>query len=163
MRNILSRCVLVSAAGGPLLLLAVGAGLSGCSGAEPTSAADCAPMSAGPERDECYLKVVPNVFKADPAAGITMVETGISDALTRDMAWYNVTKLVDPHSNKYCDRIQDQTLANRCRQVVSRPHLHRELTGQDAGGPGRPPQPGAPKPGPEGPPPGTPAPDAPKP
>ena len=103
-----------------------------CSGGTPTTPEDCAGISGAKEKDACYLQVVPSIFKANPEAGIKMVETEISDPLTRDMAWYNVTKEVDPSSNKYCDRMKDRTLADRCRTVVSRPHLHRDLTGQDA-------------------------------
>lgn len=110
--------------------------LSGCGGGTPTSPEQCAAMSKPAARDECYLVVAPAVFKADPQAGITLVETGISDPLTRDMAWYNVTTKVDPYSTKYCERIQDQTLAKRCGDIVSRPHLHRELTGTGGGPPG---------------------------
>jgi hypothetical protein len=117
-------------------------GLSGCKAAAPTSPEQCAAMSEAPARDECYLVVAPGVFVTDAKAGITLVETGITDPLTRDMAWYTVTKTVDPYSNKYCDRIQDATVAQRCRTVVSRPHLHRELTGKGGapagGGPGGP-------------------------
>ena len=142
MRLSLSRPLATLAIGGLLLQAA------GCTGAPPTTAEECAALRSTADRDECYLVVTPLVFKADPKAGITMVETGITDPLTRDMAWYNVTKQVDPHSNKYCDRIQDATLADRCRQVVSRPHLHRELTGKQGGpppGPGGGPPPDAPK------------------
>jgi len=114
-------------------------------------------MSSASDRDECYLVVAPLVFKTDAAAGIRLVEEGISDPLTRDIAWYNVTKQVDPHSNKYCDRMSDPTLQKRCRDVVSRPHLHRELTGKE-NGPGAPPAGGAPPGGLGGAPPGGPKP-----
>jgi hypothetical protein len=106
--------------------------LFGCSGSEPTSAADCTGISSAKERDECYLKVLPAVFKADAEAGVRMVENDVSDPVSRDFAWYKVTKEVDPNSNKYCDRIKDRTLADRCRTLVSRPHLHRDLTGSEA-------------------------------
>lgn len=106
--------------------------LAACSGGTPTTAEDCAGISSAKEKDACLLAVVPALFKANPEAGIKLVEEQISDPLTRDMAWYEVTKEVDPSSNKYCDRMKDRTLADRCRTVVARPHLHRDLTGQDA-------------------------------
>jgi hypothetical protein len=112
----------------PLALLAA----PGCSGSTPSKPEDCAGLSAGKSRDECFLSIVQPVFKKDAEAGIAMVEKEIADPVTKDFAWYTVTKDVDPASNKYCDRIKDQTLAGRCRQIVSRPHLHRGLTGADA-------------------------------
>jgi hypothetical protein len=133
----LPRGVFVSGLFGALL---VG---NACTRPVPTTPEECAAMGAAAERDECYLVVAPLVFKTDAAAGIALVEEGITDPLTRDIAWYNVTKQVDPHSNKYCDRMSDPTLQKRCRDVVSRPHLHRELTGKE-NGPGSPPPGGSP-------------------
>ncbi len=112
--------------------------LAACSGAAPRSAEDCADLRSEKDRDECYLAVLTDVFKQDAVAGVEMVETKISDPVNRDFAWYQVTKTVDPHTNKYCDRIKDATLAARCRTVVSRPHLHRELMGGAPGGSGAP-------------------------
>lgn len=135
-----------------------------CSGAAPSSAEDCAGIGSEKKRDDCYIEVLPAVFAADPAKGVEMVETKIADPVNRDFAWYTVTKRVDPNSNKYCDRIRDTALAARCRDVVARPHLHRDLTG--ASGPGsRPPPPPGPGGGPPAsgatPPPGTPPPGGP--
>jgi hypothetical protein len=133
--------------------------LVACSGTTPRTAADCDGLRGDKQRDECYLAVLVDVFKADAADGVAMVER-ISDPVSRDFAWYQVTSTVDPHSNKYCDKIKDATLGARCRTVVARPHLHRDLTGASNGkaGPGAPAPggPGAPPPGagPGGPPPG---------
>ncbi len=106
--------------------------LLGCPPAEPRTAADCVSIGAAKARDECYLKVVEGVFRADAAAAIALVESGITDQQNRDFAWYKVTKDVDPSTNKYCDRIRDSVFADRCRLIVGRPHLSRGLAGPDA-------------------------------
>lgn len=113
------------------MLLTLASSLVACSGGTPTSPEDCAGLPTAKQRDECYLIVVGDVFKKDADAGIKLVETQIEDQTNKDFAWYTVTRNVDPHSNKYCDRIKDPTLADRCRKVVARPHLNRELKNRD--------------------------------
>ena len=121
-----------------------------CTPAAPERPEDCAGRS-GAEADACYQQVAPAVFRADPAAGIRLVETQIQDPTVRDFVYLSVTREIDPNTTRYCDRIKDRTFAERCRVLVSRPHLHRDLTGGDAPPgappPGSPPPPGAGLPG----------------
>ncbi len=139
----------------PACLLAL-LSVSACRTGDPQTPADCA-ASTGAAADECYQRVAPAVFRQSPEAGIALVEEKIQDPTVRDFVYLSVTREVDPNTTRYCDRIKDKTFADRCRVLVSRPHLHRDLTGQD-----RPP--GSPPPGtpPANPPPGE-APGAPPP
>ena len=132
--------------------------LWGCGGSGSwSSPADCDALSAGADADECWARFAPDVFREDPARGITVVEEKVTDPRVRDFIWLTVTREVDPSSYKYCDRIQEPALGERCRVLVSRPHLHRELLkerdgdveGAPAGAGGGPP-PGAGGPPPPG-------------
>lgn len=132
--------------------------LVGCGGASWSSIDDCEKLSAGAKADECWAEYAPDVFREDPARGIEIVEQKIQDPRVQDFVWLTVTREVDPGSYKYCDRIEEEALAERCRVLVSRPHLHRELIKGQGGGPpqGGPPGGGPPAGGPPqgGPPPG---------
>ena len=127
------------------------AGATACSTA-PSSPADCQAMSAGNERDECWATHAPELFRSTPnrAEAMAVIEQQVGDARVRDFIWLSITREVDPSTFDYCKKIEEQALAERCRVLVSRPHLHRELVGNTKPGPGGPP-PGA---GPGGPPPG---------
>ena len=129
-------------------------GASGCTGG-PSGPDDCQAMDAGAARDECWAAHAPELFRqsADRTQAIATIETQVGDSQVRDFIWLSITREVDPSSFTYCKKIEEQALAERCRVLVSRPHLHRELVGGGGGdkaGPGGPP-PGA---GPGGPPPG---------
>ena len=136
--------------------------LAACTGATPRSVEDCAGLGDPTARDDCYARLLPEVFRADPARGIELTETAVTDPTVRDFIWLTVTRDVDPNTNKYCNRISDAVLADRCRVLVSRPHLHRGLVdgeGKTPRSPGGAPPPGAPPGGPPpGPPPGGPPP-----
>ncbi len=123
--------------------------LIACSPVEPTSPSDCEAVLSSSEKDECYAKVAPEVFRTDPVAGQALVEQKIADVTVRDFVYLKVTREVDPSTTRYCERIQDRVLADRCRVLVSRPHLHRGLATPPGGA-----APGSPLPG--GPPPGAP-------
>lgn len=144
-----------------------------CSSSAPTTPEDCQGLTDTVARDECYAVVLPPLFRTDPAKGIQLTDNAVSDQTVRDFIWLTVTREVDPNTNKYCDRIKDQVLAERCRVLVSRPHLHRGLveggrapkTPMGGAPPGMAPPPppggvpapgsaGAPQQGPGGPPPG---------
>ena len=100
----------------------------GCSGGSGfSSAADCEGLSMGEQADECWAQHAAEVFRTDPNRGVEIVENKVSDQRVKDFIWLTVTREVDPSSYKYCDRIQEEALAERCRVLVSRPHLHREL------------------------------------
>ncbi len=120
-----------------------------CHSATPTTAEGCAALSSSSARDECFLAVLPGIFKTDPARGVELTEKSVTDPATRDFVWLTVTRDIDPNSDKYCDRIVDAPLKERCKVLVSRPHLHRNLIdgkGPPMGAPGQT--------GPAGPPPG---------
>ncbi len=113
-----------------------------CNGGGWSSIDDCDAISAGAKADECYAEYAADVFRTDPERGIKIVEEKITDQRVKDFVWLTVTREVDPGSYKYCDRIEEEALAERCRVLVSRPHLHRELLkggkagdGPSAGGP----------------------------
>ena len=130
----LSACLLVSLPA-----------LSACRTGDPRTPEDCV-ASTGAAADECYQRVAPAVFRQNPDAGIALVEEKIQDPTVRDFVYLSVTREVDPNTTRYCDRIKDKTFADRCRVIVSRPHLHRDLTGSPSPG-------GAPGAAPGGPPP----------
>ena len=118
-----------------------------CAGG-PSGPDDCKQMAAGVKRDECWVTHAPALFRsaADATAAIAMIQSQVSDSNTRDFIWLMVTREVDPSSYQYCRLIEGQALAERCRVVVSRPHLHRDMGGK--------PTDGAPKGAGGGPPPG---------
>ena len=99
-----------------------------CTGAQEwTGPDDCKALSAGADRDECWVAHAPALFKQDAAAGTRLVDEQVQDQTVKDFIWLTITREVDPTSYKYCDRIQETAMAERCRVLVSRPHLHREL------------------------------------
>ncbi len=130
--------------------------LIACSLGEPSTPSDCESKLSAGAKDECYAKVAPDLFRTDPAAGQKLVEENIADVTVRDFVYLKVTREVDPSTTRYCERIQDRVLADRCRVLVSRPHLHRGLaTPPGAPPPGSPPPAGGPPGGSAGgPPPG---------
>ncbi len=114
----------------PLVLAA--ALLTACSGPDPadwSAPEDCRALADAAWRDECFSRIAPAVFRADPAAGEAMVAE-VSDPLVRDYIYLAVTREVDPGSPKYCRQIQQKELKGRCEMIVRRPHLHRELVGE---------------------------------
>lgn len=130
----------------PALLLA----LAACTAGAPSSPEDCAAIDDVARRDDCYAQVLPDVFRTDPATGVALVDSAVTDPTVRDFIWLQVTRDVDPNTTRYCQRIQDSVLADRCRVLVSRPHLHRDLVD----GSGRAPKTPGGGPPPSGPPPG---------
>ena len=79
----------------------------------------------------------------DPTKGESIIHEEISSAKVKDFLWLEMTREVDPTTMKYCQQIQDKALLNRCRVLVSRPHLHRDTLRnreQNGGVPSRKPQ-----------------------
>lgn len=91
------------------------------------SASDCAKLSAGAERDNCWAAHIVEVFSDDVKKGEGIVETEIEDETVRDFIWLMITREYDPSTNKYCKKIQEAVLADRCHTLVVRPHLHRGM------------------------------------
>jgi hypothetical protein len=126
--------------------------LLACNTGSWDSPEDCEALSAGEKRDDCWSVHAVEVFKTDPERGIAVVEEQVSDQQIRDFIWLQVTREVDPGSYRYCERIQESVLQERCKTLVSRPHLHRELLQGEqppGGGQGGPPG-GGPGGGPPG-------------
>jgi len=111
--------------------------LFGCGGSEVpvswTGPEDCEARDPGPLTDECWAAVLPDLFLEDRARAEKLVDARIQDVRIRDFVWLTITRDVDPGSYRWCDRIEDKALADRCRVLVSRPHLHRELVRQKGG------------------------------
>ena len=106
-------------------------------------------MSPGSEeRTSCMEVTIVDAFRADPVRGEQVIEEEVGDQRLRDFMWYIVTKEVNPGSPQYCEKIETAQLAERCRAIVQRPHLHRELLddGDGAAGGGPPAGGGAPPP-----------------
>ena len=123
-----------------------------------TTVAECEALDSGPRQDACWMDVLPPMFRDRASEAENLARTRISDPAVRDYLWLTVTRDIDPGSMKYCNRIEDAAMKDRCRVLVSRPHLHRELSGQmpapggAGGGPGgQPPSGGAPPTGPSNP------------
>jgi hypothetical protein len=118
--------------------------------------ADCAALPVGPAADACYVETAVPAFRADPVAADAAVQSRVQDAQLRDFIYLTVTREVDPTTPRWCDKMGDRTLKERCMVLVSRPHLHRELLGGQGGPPpgGSPPPGGGPPPGGSPPPPG---------
>ena len=127
--------------------------LLACNTGSWDSPEDCEALSAGEQRDNCWSVHAVDIFRTDPDRGTQVVEEQVSDQQIRDFIWLQVTREVDPGSYRYCERIQESVLQERCKTLVSRPHLHRELLQgeQPPGGPGGgPPGQGGPGGGPQG-------------
>ncbi|MDG1481894.1 MAG: hypothetical protein P8R54_20050 [Myxococcota bacterium] len=136
--------------------------LFACNTSSWDSPEDCEALSAGERRDDCWSVHAVELFKTNPDRGESLVEEQVSDQQIRDFIWLQVTREVNPGSYRYCEKIQESVLQERCKTLVSRPHLHRELLqgeqspggqgGAPGGGPpgGGPPQGGSPGGGPPG-------------
>ncbi len=101
-------------------------GCSGTTGPPWSEPEDCVELRPGRARDECRATTAPTVFRRDLGQGEAWV-AGIEETLVRDYAWLTVTREVDLRGKRYCDRIETKELAERCRTLVSRPHLLQEL------------------------------------
>jgi hypothetical protein len=108
-----------------LLLLA-----TACGPTRYVSADECEAMKAGNEQDACWADTLPDLFRKERGRAEALTRTQITDPRIRDFVWLTVTREVDPGTMRYCDEIEEPALRERCRVLVSRPHLHRELTGK---------------------------------
>jgi hypothetical protein len=100
-----------------------------CGGGVPTTVDDCNGLSPG-DADACLGTVLPLLFRQDRAQAEELTASRVHSSLVRDYIWLTVTRDVDPRSYRWCDRIEDGAMAERCRALVSRPHLHRALLGE---------------------------------
>lgn len=110
--------------------------LMGCGPERYGSVDQCESMSAGASQDTCWADTLPNLFRTDRAKAERLTKDKVQDSRVRDFIWLTVTRDVDPGSMRYCEFIEEPAMKERCRVLVSRPHLHRELTGKGGQGPG---------------------------
>ncbi len=108
--------------------------LLGCVDEAPKRFEDCRSLSAGNARDTCFVHHAVELFKRDRALGTSTVVHEVSDLAVRDFIWLTVTRDVDPTSDQWCRRIESEAIAERCRVLVRRPHLHRAIEDERSGG-----------------------------
>lgn len=91
-----------------------------------TTQEDCAALTSGDSKDDCYGHFIVDIFKEDSQRGMKIMNEEISNESVRDYLWLEITRKVDPTTTKFCQLIKTETLKKRCQTLVSRPHLHRE-------------------------------------
>ncbi len=106
--------------------------LVGCGPEHFTSVDQCESVSSGARQDTCWAETLPELFRTERARAERMTKDRVGDSRVRDFIWLTVTRDVDPGSMRYCEFIEEAAMKDRCRVLVSRPHLHRELTGKPA-------------------------------
>lgn len=106
--------------------------LWGCTQEAPQRFEDCRQLSAGKDRDTCFVTHAVELFKRDQDLGTSTVVHEVTDPLVRDFIWLQVTRDVDPTSDQWCQRIESEAIAARCRVLVRRPHLHRAIEAEQA-------------------------------
>ena len=109
--------------------------LIACQQNAPQTQSDCQALSGAKAIDACLASVAVQVVKADGSAAEALLGS-IQDPLVRDYVLLSFTREIDPSTSHWCHQIESKQFRSRCRVLVARPHLHRELVG---GAPGRPP------------------------
>ena len=99
-----------------------------CSQTTWSSAEDCYTLSKGEARDDCFSHHVVTMLNSNAPKTEQDIATLIHDPLVRDYIWLKATREYNPASQKYCQKIQDKTLKERCITLVRRPHLYKEKT-----------------------------------
>ncbi|MBN1335747.1 MAG: hypothetical protein JXB39_07280 [Deltaproteobacteria bacterium] len=141
--------------------------LAACGRSEPPSPEVCQTLPKGVQADECWAAALPILARTDPDRAERYADEHITDNRTRDFLFLQITREVDPSTLRWCNRIEEKVVQERCRVLVRRPHLHRALgveagTAASGGSPSGPPPGGQPPPAtPQGPPPGGPPPASP--
>ena len=102
-----------------------------CGSSEPETMEDCLKMEAGTKRDACLQEKIVEAFREDPERAEQIIAEQDNSEGLRDFMWYLITREVDPNSNRFCEKIESQALGERCRAIVARPHLHRDLLKDD--------------------------------
>ena len=105
----------------------VAVGCVGCTPATPDLAA-CRAMAAGAEKDACFAAFTEATAPTDPTAA-EAAAAEIGDAALRDFTYFAVSR-ADPTTTRWCEKIADPTLAQRCHVLVNRPHLHPDKRGE---------------------------------
>ena len=95
-------------------------------GPDGSDASSCSGLAEGPKRDDCWSVHILDAFRKDPVHAEKIVEKEIEDPQIQDFIWLKVTREYNPSTRRYCEKIRDRALAERCTVLVSRPHLHRD-------------------------------------
>jgi len=99
-----------------------------------SSVADCEKETEVTLADSCYGEVLPDLFKTDPDGADQLVQAKIQDPMVRDFVYLTVTREIEPSTYRWCDRMEESVLIERCRVIVGRPHLHEALKIEASGG-----------------------------
>jgi len=99
-----------------------------------SSVADCEKETEVSLADSCYGEVLPDLFRTDPNGADQLVQARIQDPMVRDFVYLTVTREIDPSTYRWCERMQEKVLIERCRVIVGRPHLHEALKIEANGG-----------------------------
>lgn len=81
----------------------------------------------GENKDQCWSVHLLEVFKTDLETGDRIAQAQIQDSRIRDFVYLSVTREVDPSTTKWCEKMSDAAMKERCQVLVSRPHLHRDV------------------------------------
>ena len=98
-----------------------------CGGTSWSSAEDCRNLPKGDNKDNCWSVHLVDFFQQDRREGMRIIREDISSSRVQDFLWLEVTREIDPTTIKYCKEIKASAVAERCRVLVSRPHLHRDV------------------------------------
>ena len=99
-----------------------------------STVADCEKETETTAADSCYGEVLPDLFRTDPDGADTIAQSKIQDPMVRDFVYLTVTREIDPSTYRWCERMQEAVLIERCRVIVGRPHLHDALKIEANGG-----------------------------
>ena len=99
----------------------------GCNkGSSWNSVEDCRTLSPSSDRDDCLSEHAVSLFVQDPKKAEKELISMVKDPIILDYIWLKVTREYNPASQKYCFKIKDKALRDRCATLVRRPHLYRE-------------------------------------
>ena len=92
------------------------------------SPVDCYGLERGSEKNDCWSKQIMEVFSQDSEKALQIIQEEISDQQVKDFLLLEITKNADAPLIEYCQQIQGKALQDRCRILISRPHLKRNGT-----------------------------------
>jgi len=101
--------------------------LWGCVDERDSRTGLCEDLMAGAKRDTCYVEHAVALFRQQGNQAIATILREVSDPVARDFIWLTLTRDVDSSTERWCHRIESEAIAERCRVLVRRPHLHRAI------------------------------------
>ena len=87
---------------------------------------DCRTLPPSSNRDDCLSEHAVSLFVKDEKNAEIELISMVQDQIILDYIWLKVTREFNPSSQKYCFKIKDKALRDRCATLVRRPHLYRE-------------------------------------